>query len=50
MTYYTTVIIIIWMALIVLCELVRENDRMSRQSRRMCYVEFGLIAAAAFAE
>lgn len=50
MTYYTTVMAIIWMALAVLCELVRENDRMSRQNRRLCYVEFALIAAASLAE
>ena len=49
-TYYTTVIVITWMALAVLCELVRENNRMSRQARHLCYVEFGLIAAAALAE
>lgn len=50
MTYYTVVMALTWMALVVLCELVRENNRMSADSRRLCYAEFALIAASAFAE
>lgn len=50
MTYYTTVTVLVWMALAVLCELAHENNRMSRERRRLCYIEFGLIAAASVAE
>lgn len=39
-----------WLALAVLSELVRENNRMSHERRMLCYVEFSLIAAAALAE
>ncbi|MDO4806491.1 MAG: GGDEF domain-containing protein [Coriobacteriales bacterium] len=50
MTYYTTVMAITLMALAVLCVLVHENNRMGHKDRRLCYVEFALIAAAALAE
>lgn len=50
MIYYTTVMALTWLALAVLSELVRENNRMSREHRILCYLECSLIAAAALAE
>ena len=50
MVYYTAVMAITWMALAVLAELVRENNRMSAGRRRLCYAEFALIGASALAE
>ena len=50
MTYHTDVLALIWIALAVLAELVRENNRMSAGRRRLCYAEFALIATSAFAE
>lgn len=50
MTYYTIVMFLTWMALAVLAELVRENNRMKAGRRRLCYAEFALIGAAGFAE
>ena len=50
MSYYTTVMALTWVALAVLAELVRENNRMSPGRRKLCYAEFALIGASSFAE
>ncbi len=50
MTYYTTIMVITWMALAVLTVLVHENNRMSTGRRKLCYAEFALIGASALAE
>lgn len=49
-SYYTSVLILCWMALAVLCVLVHENDRISPKSKRQFYLTFFLIAVSAFAE
>ena len=49
MTHYTTIVAITLMTLAALCVVVRENNRMSETKRRLCYVEFALIGAAALA-
>ncbi len=50
MTYYTPLIILIWLALIVFCILVRENDRFSREMKRIMYLTYLIVAAAALSE
>ena len=50
MSYYTAITVLTWMTLLVMCILVRENDRMSATSRRLCYVAHALIAVSALAE
>ena len=49
-SYYTAITVLTWMTLLVMCILVRENDRMSATSRRLCYVAHALIAVSALAE
>ena len=50
MTYYTSVTIISWAALGVLCILVHENDRMTRDAKLRAYLAYAVIALAALAE
>lgn len=50
MTYYTSVTIISWAALGVLCILVHENDRMTHDDKLRAYLAYAVIALAALAE
>ena len=50
MSYYTSIIILSWMALGVLCILVRENDRMRKADKRVFYLTYEMLALAALAE
>ncbi len=50
MAYYTPLIVLIWMALIVLCILVRENDRFSKRMKRIMYLTYLIVAVAALSE
>ena len=50
MSYYTAVISLVWMALAVLTVLVSENERISKEDRKVLYVTYGLVAASALAE
>ncbi|MBR1821088.1 MAG: GGDEF domain-containing protein [Clostridia bacterium] len=43
-------IIISWLALIVLCVLVRENDRLEKSDKRLFYLTYLLIAVSGLAE
>ena len=49
-SYYTTIILLSWMALGVLCILIRENGRISRADKRLLYLTYTLIAVSALAE
>ena len=48
--YYTAVCIMIWLMLLVLCILVRENGRITEKKKRLFYLTYLLIALAALAE
>ena len=50
MSYYTSIIVLSWLALGVLCILVRENDRMSKADKRVFYLTYVLLALAALEE
>ena len=50
LSYYSTVIYLCWLALCVLCVLVRENDRIARADKHLFYTAYLCIAAAALAE
>ena len=49
-SYYTFIILMIWIALTVLGLLVRENGRLSREDRRLLHLTYTLIGVAALAE
>ena len=49
-TYYTSVLGLCWMALIILCILVFENDRIPGKDKRLLYVTYALVAVSALAE
>lgn len=48
--YYTSIIIITWMSLGILCILIQENDRIPKNDKRLLYVTYALIAVSALAE
>ncbi len=48
--FYTSVIIMCWLTLAVLCILIRENDRLAKEEKQLYYLSYALIAAAALAE
>lgn len=47
---YAASIVLSWLALAVLCILVRENSRLDKVSKKKYYITYALIAAAALAE
>ena len=49
-SYYTSINILIWYALGILCLLVWENDRLPRTDKRLLYLTYVLIAVSSFAE
>jgi diguanylate cyclase (GGDEF)-like protein len=49
-SYYTALILVVWMALGVLCILVWENSWIPAGDKRRFYLTYGIIALAAFAE
>ena len=49
-SYYTSIILLSWMALGVLCILIRENGRISRADKRLLCATYALIAVSALAE
>jgi len=49
-SYYTMVILVSWMALGVLCVLVRENCWIPREDKRRFYLTYGIVALSALAE
>ena len=48
--YYTAICIMIWLMLLVLCILIRENGRIAEKKKRLFYLTYLLIALAALAE
>ena len=49
-SYYSTIIFMTWMALIILCILVHENGRLVKSEKRLLYITYILIALSAAAE
>ncbi|MBQ8082140.1 MAG: diguanylate cyclase, partial [Clostridia bacterium] len=49
-SYYTSIIILSWLALGVLSVLIRENDRLTKSDKRLLYLTYALIAVSALAE
>ena len=49
-TYYTSVTILSWLSLGVLCLLVNENARIQRKDKTLLYLTYALIAVSALAE
>ena len=49
-SYYTVLIALCWMALIVLCILVHENSWIGKKEKRLFYLTYGIIALSALAE
>ena len=50
LSYYTVLTFLCWMALAVLCVLVRENSWIPRQDKKSFYLTYVFIAASALAE
>ena len=50
MNYYTSIIFLSLMALLVLCILVHENGRIKKETKRLFYLTYLLIAVSALAE
>ena len=48
--YYTAISVIVWLALLILCTLVYENDRINTRKRKMFYLTYVLIFIASLAE
>ena len=49
-SYYTAIVALVWMAIGVLCVLIRENHRISHDDKRLLYLTYVLIAVSALAE
>ena len=50
MTFYTAIIIVVWLALAVLSILVHENNRITKQTKSIMYLTYLVTAIAALAE
>ena len=50
MKYYTPLIIIVWLSLAILCILAIENDRFSKEKKKILLFTFGIVAGAALFE
>ncbi|MBQ7669680.1 MAG: GGDEF domain-containing protein [Clostridia bacterium] len=50
MKYYTPLIVLVWLTLIILAVLVKENDRFSKDKKRTLYLSYLIVALAAFFE
>ena len=49
-SYYTSIILICWLSLIVLCILVSENNRLSRKEKTLFYITYAIVALASLME
>lgn len=49
-SYYTSIFILVWLALGVLCLLIWENNRLPEKDKRFLYITYILIALAALGE
>ena len=50
MKYYTPLVILIWITLAILCFLVIENDRFTKEQKRIMYLTYIIVAFATLAE
>lgn len=50
MTYYTGVMMLVWLTLVVLGILVYENDRIPRNDKRILFITYGIVAVSSLAE
>ena len=50
MQYYTSVLVLCWLALATLCILVYENNRMRSETKKAFYISYLFIAIASFGE
>ena len=50
MSYYSSIIVIILVSLIILCVLVKENARLTADDRKIFYTTYMAIALASVAE
>ncbi|MBQ3866212.1 MAG: GGDEF domain-containing protein [Clostridia bacterium] len=50
MTYYTPLTILVWLTLVILCILVRENDRLTKRQKTVLYSTYFIVGLAALAE
>ena len=50
MTYYTPIMILVWLALVVLTILVIENDRLTKIQKHVLFFTYAMVALAALAE
>ena len=50
MKYYTPLIVIVWLSLAILCILAIENDRFSKNKKRILFFSYGIVALAALFE
>ena len=48
--YYTSILILCWISLLVMCILVYENNRISHENKSYLYLTYVLIAVSAFSE
>ncbi len=49
-SYYTSILLLSWITLCVLCILVHENGRITHEDKRLLYLTYLLIAVSALAE
>ena len=50
MSYYTPIMILVWLALVVLTILVIENDRLTKIQKHILFFTYAMVALAALAE
>jgi len=50
MNYYTSITLLSWLALAILCILVHENGRLSQKDKRLFYLTYSLVALSALSE
>ena len=48
--YYSFIIVISWITLFILCILVHQNERLSKDEKRIRYIVYGIVASAALFE
>lgn len=49
-SYYTSILVLCWMALVTMCILVHENNRISADDKRLLFLTYALVGISAFAE
>ena len=50
LSYYTSISFIIWISLIIMCVLVHDNGRLSKENKLAYYLTYGFIFVASLAE